>query len=224
MTVAVKCPKCGKFVAGECPCQTPEIEKSSGSTPLADKSYMAVGLFGGPGCGKSSLEWEWMLDYDRRGGKVIAIDRARQFGRFGFWPKEGVRGLDAWLENDIKDKFHGLLVLDDADIYLKPRSTGEWVDLIVAFRHWGLDILVSGRAPQGIDTNLLRCLEHVALFRMKEANAVNKIEEWLGADVADNIPTEKHQYLMVDIFGDTMTMKHTKPMVVQSTATGKRLA
>jgi hypothetical protein len=185
------------------------------------KAYMAVGIFGAPGSGKSSLTWEWMLDYDAAGGKVIAIDRARQFGKFSVWP--GMAHLNDWLMNEILGKFHGLLVLDDADLYLDANASADWKDLIVSFRHHGVDLLASSRRPQDIPTKLLSCLEHGALFRMAEPRAIKKCEDWIGEDIAAHIPKVKHKFLMVDVFARTYTIEETRAMNVATVATGKNL-
>lgn len=169
----------------------------------------SLGVFGRNGSGKSSLTWEVIKRYRARGGAVMALDRQKQFGEYSVWP--GLENLDPWLKNKVLGRFKGLLVLDDADIYMNSRSSQPWKDLIAANRHWNIDILVSSRAPQNIDVTLLGTLSVVCVFWTTSPHALKHLEKLLSEFPAamQQIPQKPYDYLEVNFNTRTVAKRVT---------------
>jgi hypothetical protein len=172
----------------------------------------AVGIFGKNGVGKSALTKQIIASYVRRGGRCIALDRQKQFGQYSFWP--GLEHLDGWVTNSLLHKFQGLLVVDDADVFMVSRSNQVWKDLIASHRHYNLDLVVSARAPQNIDTTLLGCLSKICIFRTISPHALKHYDRLLGEfpGAIDQIPKVPYRYLEIDFENGQMQTRETVKM------------
>ncbi len=153
-------------------------------------------VLGAPGSGKTSLVASWIEDYQKRGGDVLILDPSAQFGDAGIWPDDGPENFLL----DIKGKFRGLLVLDDADRYLSATPRGIWRDLFTSFRHWGVNLLVVARRPQGIPKDVIASADEVIIFRLSEVHAKKYLKELVGADILEEIPRDRFKFLMVSPF------------------------
>ena len=184
------------------------------SAPSHSNMKKAIGLFGRNGSGKSSLTKQIIRSYVRRGGQVIALDRQNQFAPYSRWPPGGLTMLDSYLESEIKNRHHGLLVLDDADVFMVSRSGQVWRDLIASHRHYNLDLLVSARQPQNIDTTLLGCLHRVCIFWTSSPLAMKHYERLLAEfpGALDKIPKVPFRYLEVNFETGQMAIHDTVKM------------
>ena len=166
--------------------------------------------------GKTALEYQILTEYRAKGGNALVIDRQKQFGRYSVWP--GLANLEEYLDTKVMHgRYNGLLGLDDADIYMTSRSKAVFRDLIAAFRHHGLDLFVSARMPQGIDTTLLACLDIICVFHMTSPHGREHLDELLsdqlpGVWSLSKIPNKPFEYLECNLTAKTMTLKHTRPM------------
>lgn len=174
-----------------------------------------VVILGAPASGKTTLIDKWIKDYRDAGGQVKILDPSAQFGSAGEWPSEGP---EAYLEG-LKGNFSGLLVLDDADRYLSASPKGIWRDLFTSFRHWGVNLLVVARRPQGVPKDVIASADELVLFRMSEVHARNYLSKLLGFDVADEIPRDRFKYIKISPF-DPDVIEHgtTKPRAIKTKA------
>lgn len=166
--------------------------------------YEMLVMFGPPAHGKSSLADEIVRAYEKAGGKVWICDPSNAWPRHRgrFWPQTGPKagdfliGLDDMLWQ-LRNAGPGLLVLDDADRYMK-HPTRAREDLIVSFRHWQKDVLIISRRPQGIPKDCIQNADALAVFATREVYARRYIGEQFGnRSISKQIPKVKFQYLYV---------------------------
>jgi GTPase SAR1 family protein len=172
-------------------------------------------ILGAPGSGKTTLVESWIADYKKTGGDVVILDPSRQFPGEGVWPEEGPEKFLMGL----KGKFRGLLVLDDADRYLSATPRGIWRDLFTSFRHWGVNLLVVARRPQGIPKDVIASADEIIIFRLSEVHARSYLGKLLGRDVAEDIPRDRFRFLMISPFDpENMEKGQTKPRAIKTVA------
>ena len=172
-------------------------------------------ILGAPGSGKTTLMDRWIQDYRKEGGAVKILDPSAQFGRDGEWPEEGP---EEYLKG-LKGKFSGLLVLDDADRYLTATPRGVWRDLFTSFRHWGVNLLVVARRPQGVPKDVIASADEIVIFRLSEVHARNYLSKLLGFDVAEEVPKERFKFVKISPFDpDEIEHGSTKPRSVKTKA------
>lgn len=157
---------------------------------------------GAAGMGKSALAVKLVERYQAAGGAVRVLDPSRAFpGGLGEWSGRGQ--VMAWLD-ELTGHGEGpagggwgpgMVVFDDADRWLRPWIQESVIDLAVANRHLGLDVLVTGHRPQGLPKELLGNASELWLFAQEEPLALQylaKIPALSGA-LADGdleLPTE----------------------------------
>lgn len=140
-----------------------------------------VSVFGAPGMGKSALAKSWLTAYQQVNGpdSVRALDPSRTLGDVGEWPGRAV--LRDWFD-ELTGHGEGpagggwgpgMLVLDDADRWLRPWIQDEVVDLWLANRHLGLDIVVTAHRPQAVPKDMIGSSSELWLFAMEEPRALD---------------------------------------------------
>ncbi len=172
-----------------------------------------IALLGRQAVGKSSLETEMAMTYNRREGKVrIYSPHPAQFGAFGVLCTRGT--INDHLLELMEGKFRGLVVFDDADTYMGPHSGPLMTEYCSTFRHFDNDIAVSSRAPQQIDMALRRCFNRINVFKMHEPRAIKATRDLLGEfpDKEFKIPQEKYEYYSYNLEEYTVEHYHTQQM------------
>lgn len=174
---------------------------------FTDETYAMVVVMGAPGSGKTSLVDQIARDAIRQRRPVHIIDPSAQFppgylpgGVRGDWPKGGAAGVDAWLAANL-GKFHGLLILDDADAYI-PKFPGRgtpWNSLLVAFRHHQIDLVLNTRRLQEVPPLVRTNASHLAIFRTRSDLARQSLGRNIPEELLSQIPTEPHRFLLVDV-------------------------
>lgn len=141
-----------------------------------------VAAFGAPGMGKSALGRVLISGYiaQHGTGSVRALDPSRTFEDLGVseWP--GRSGVEDWLSELTGDGEGpggggwgpGLVVLDDADRWLRPWIQEEVVDLFIANRHLGLDLFITAHRPQAVSKDLVGGVSELWLFAQEEPHAL----------------------------------------------------
>lgn len=174
------------------------------------KDYACLIVLGAQGSGKTSLVDQYVRSAAAAKRRVRVLDPQRQFpagyipGVVGEYP--GADGCEVWIEERMKrgDLRGGLLVCDDADIYMGSHlSKGSpWLDLIVSNRHYEVDIVINSRRTQEVPKVFLSSCSHMAVFRTRGTRARAHIREHLeeagGPELMEKIPRDPYRYLMVD--------------------------
>lgn len=193
---------------------------------MAGDTFSCIGITGSPGSGKTTYQEQLIREAIAAGRKVKIMDPNGQFPRGylpsgvrGEWP--GVAGVDQWIAGNL-GKFHGLLVLDDADAYV-PKNlsrTSPWLDLFVSFRHYQLDIVFTTRRLQEVPPIMRSCISHAAIFRTR-SHLERNIWSSNIPGLTRKIPREPYQFLFVDM--DTMESEvyKTKPRAIETAADRK---
>lgn len=168
-----------------------------------DKSglYFMRAIMGAPGMGKSSLVDQYMQEAKANGRQIKILDPSAQFPGLGEWPGEEL--ADSWLRSVKDEGFHGLLILDDADLWLgsnAPKGSAAR-DLFVSFRHWGVDVVINSRRSQDVPKVIFANADSVALFNLRGYHAREAIRREYGPEVLADVPQEPHRYLLVNADG-----------------------
>lgn len=163
-----------------------------------DVYYNVTLVMGASGCGKTSLEQEDIDAAREAGVPVKIIDPQNVFAGDpdAYWGEDLEEHIMA-----LKGKWSGLLVLDDADLYLRNTTVmgSVWHDLLISYRHWQVSIIICSRRPQDIPKLAQDVANTVALFQSRSFNATEAYKKWLGKDLAEKIPKERFHYLLLDM-------------------------
>ncbi len=184
-----------------------------------------IAAFGAPGMGKTAWVKQLIDGYQAANGpgSVRALDPSRSLGELGEWPGRGAP-LKAWLAEVTGNGDGpagggwgpGLLVLDDADRWLRPWIQEEVLDLWLANRHLGLDVAITAHRPQAVSKEMIGAASELWLFAQEESHAldyfrnVGTVRRALERDESFDLPTEpgfalrivprRDEILMVDVF------------------------
>ena len=177
-------------------------------------------ILGAPGTGKTSLLDELIALYRKAHPKarVVILDPNDQFrGQGGEWPPDA--DVASWLRklkaSRGKNAPPMLLVLDDADKFLTGGPpTGVFRDLFTSFRHWRCDVLINARRTQDIPKVVIASSSTVAIFVHRELYGRQYLAANLGSDVAKEIPTERFEYLLVDVDAHELSAGKTKKRAI----------
>ncbi len=177
-----------------------------------DNERQCVCLLGRQRVGKSSLTAEIIANYKKKKGAVkVLAPHPDQFGKDGVLCD--VTNVTEIVES-LMGEFQGLVVFDDADTYMNPRSGPAITSLCSSFRHYNIDLIVSSRAPQTININMRRCFSRICVFMMHEPRAIHATRELLGEFKEEDLvfPKEPFLYNSYNLETYEVTREKTKRM------------
>jgi GTPase SAR1 family protein len=172
----------------------------------SSKKRASVIMWGTSGSGKTSLVNEWAVRAIERKQPVMIVDLQAQFEHLGedvsIIPPFDSLASGAFAEEIVMQGWRGLLILDDCDAYLdgKGKIPTAWSRLFSSNRHFRIDLVINARRPQETPKMLLSVARYLAIFHCRDALTRERIEMELQGmpDVIAAIPTEPHQYILVD--------------------------
>lgn len=188
---------------------------------LESGSHVMIIFMGAPGSGKTSLEDQLIEQWLAARRQVKVIDPQGQFldrkyGNISVWP--GIHDVDAYIQSLIDQKWHGLLVLEEADMYLHAQARSVWKEIFASYRHLGLDIIINTRRGQDIPKVAIANASYYAIFRTRGSRAKQSVRDAIGEDhpeIMKHIPTEPHVYLFAEQdTGEFETYKTRKRSVI----------
>lgn len=156
---------------------------------MTKRERIIVVALGAPSMGKTRLVNALVDRYPASAGTVRALDPAGQWD-WGEWPGGSQKLLKAWLQ-ELKgenedgqripgaERHRGLLILDDCDRYISNSSfvRDGWRDLLVANRHYHLDIAATAHRPQGVPKDMLASATELWLFAQEEPLALEYLRK-----------------------------------------------
>lgn len=188
---------------------------------LNSKHHVMIVFIGSPASGKTSLEDQLIQQWQAANRPVKVLDPQHQFADARYkgvseWP--GIHDVDAWMQNLIDSKWHGLLVLEEADMYLHAAARSVWREVFASFRHLGLDIIVNTRRGQDIPKHVISNASYYAIFRTRGTRAKQSVRDAIGDDhpeIMKQIPQEPFLYVFAEAdSGDFSVMKTKKRQVI----------
>jgi hypothetical protein len=186
------------------------------SKPTHENQKQCICIVGRQAVGKSSLEHQIIKAYVAKGGAVVVLaPHPQQFGEYGILCDVG--NVNTLVSGLMQSGFKGLVIFDDADAYMNPRSAQVITQLCTTFRHYGIDIVVSSRSLQQININLRRCFTRVMVFQMHEPRSISMLKELLGEfpkQTLKKIPP-KEPYVFFDFDMQTYGVVERKTVKVQ---------
>lgn len=164
------------------------------------KTYVTGVILGPSGSGKTTFAEQLAHQYVRMGGRAWAIDPN------GAWKDSqdvkslwaGYDQVEALMESSAHWK-PGLIIGDDADLYVGPHPTMPVKRYITSNRHIQKDQLWISRRPQGIPKDLFGVMHFVALFpgALMEPGAHRYLEETWPDEILDAVPLDPYNYLLI---------------------------
>lgn len=176
-----------------------EEQKAADGAEDTHALYSCRAILGANGSGKTSLEQQYIDAARAVGRPVFIVDPQNQFpgDPDAYWNE---LELEAELWKLHASQWSGLIVLDDADLFLDSTAHkgSVWRNLLISFRHWQCDVILVSRRPQEIPKLAMDVCGEVALFMARSPRAREVYAKWFGPEVLEHIPTEPFRYWLLN--------------------------
>lgn len=158
-------------------------------------------VIGPNGSGKTALTRRLIYDFDRTRQpwqSIIILDENEQYEN-SIEPDSDAVGFENQLR-EIADTEEGLLVIDDADVFL-PKVLSRWMfRFIRKQRHFGFAMILQTSAPQDLPPRLNNLAKYIYFYRSLDPNVTKRIGELTGrsAEQIEKLyPQHKYQYCLI---------------------------
>lgn len=195
------------------------------------RPFSLIPILGAPASGKSSLMVELAEQSLELGRDVRILDPANNWGEAGEWPElaDDYRSpeeiADAWLVELLRARYKRpditpmTLFIDDADTFLDgAKARGPFRRLFTTFRHYRLDVVITGRRTQDLPKIIFTSASFVYLFRHYVSTGY--IRDNYGPEVERAIPTKPFEYTLFDVSSRELSHGKTTPRVLVTAADG----
>jgi hypothetical protein len=176
------------------------------------RKHRIVGIFGGPGNGKTTFARLILEEARVAGARCRIVDPKMDF-RGGEMPSDP----EAWMRTRLEKKDCDFLLLDDADAYIPKslppskskrgdaendgdtaRITSPWRELALRNRHHKIDVLMTVRRAQEVPNVMLSAMEYAVVFKFSPMDVPGR-KRILEAVPGLELPREGFKFVLCNL-------------------------